>query len=133
MKIYKDKKNLIIKRSFWSPHPSYTIPLRQISYDAIDNPRGEIDNVIGMVDGEKLGFAQVIDLGYKGSFDYGDFIVEIPMVKEEFKRLCNKLNIIYFEWPTCSICKKTIYGTFTIGKGGNECFDCSPDYCSSNS
>lgn len=126
MRIFKHDNNIIVEDD--KKLQIAIIPLWQDSYDAMHEKQGQIGNVIGMIDGNKLGFAQVIDLGYKDSFDYGDFIVVLNMGKKKFKKLCNDLGIDWFQWPTCSICKKTIYGTFTIGaRGKNVCFNCDKD------
>ena len=134
MKIYKDDKNLII-----------AIPLKQTSANPYDDEEIELDNIIGVIAGNDYGFCGLNDMSYKGKepqisswwvkFDeiwdntIGDRETKIGW----FTRLCRELNIDLFIYPVCSKCKKVIYGTFTIGKKGNECFDCSPDYCSSNS
>jgi len=125
MKIYKDNDNLFIKST---KGDITTIPLLQDSFDALYEHQGQVSNVIGMIDGKDLGFAQVVDLGYKNSFDYGDFIVKLKMSREKFKKLCDKLDLICFEWPACHKCGHTIYGCHTVDKYGESlCFDCDKD------
>jgi len=104
MKINKDKENLII-----------TIPLYQDSFDATMEKCWEIENTIWVICWDEVWFIQVIDLGYKCSFDYGDFIVKLDMNKDEFKKLCNDIKIYCYEYPICSGCKNVIYGAYTLG------------------
>ena len=115
MKITTDKNNLIIK-----------IPLWQNSYDAIGQDIGKVSNVIGCIEGEKFGFIQVIDLGYKDSFDFGDFIIELSdkMELDVFKKICEDNNIHIYEYPSCSYCGNVICGSFTFGKNGRMCYKC---------
>ena len=115
MDIKKEGKNLVI-----------VLPLMQESYNDLNEPIGEISNIIGMICGEEWGIAGVIDLGYKGSLDYTDFIIHLEEYYKlkEFKRLCNEdWGIGYFEWPVCGVCHKVMYGIFTMNKDGKECHE----------
>lgn len=113
MKITKEGEEIVVR-----------IPLWQDSFDAAGEKTGKVSNIVGIIAGDEQGIAQVIELGYKSSFDYGDFIVKTYLEKEEFIKLCKDLDIVYFEYAICSECKKVIYGSFTFGKNGNQCFDC---------
>lgn len=112
MKIEKKNDNLVI-----------TIPLWQAIYDATGQRIGEMSNIIGMIERDEMGFAKVIELGYKDSFDYGDFIVKVNMGKEEFQALCSELGLDCFEYPRCSKCNKLIYGSHGWSDGP-VCSDC---------
>jgi hypothetical protein len=105
MKIEKTKEDLVIK-----------IPLWQNSYNAANELIGKVSNTIPCIENKKFGFIQVIDLGYKGSFDYGMFLVDFSesMDVEDFREICKNLDMEIFEYPVCSVCKKTIYGCFTF-------------------
>lgn len=115
MEITTTKKDLVI-----------TIPLWQKSYDAADQLIGNVSNVIGCIEGGKFGFIQVIDLGYKGSFDYGDFIIELSgqMDIKDFKKICKDNDIYLYEYPLCAYCGGAIFGCFTLGDKGNMCSEC---------
>lgn len=112
MKINKDKDNLIV-----------TIPLRQPTFDAMGEQFGEIDNIIGMIEGDEIGFAKFVDLGYKDSFDYSEIIVKVLMGKEKFKKLCKELNIGLYEYPLCVKCGGVVYGVHGWNNGP-VCSDC---------
>ena len=113
MNIAKDDKNLIV-----------TIPLWQPTYDATGKKFGEIANIIGMIEGDEIGFAKVVELGYKDSFDYSEIIVKVSMGKKEFKKLCEDLKIDLYEYPICCACHNIIYGTHSIFKGKPICDNC---------
>jgi hypothetical protein len=114
--ITKDKDNLIIK-----------IPLKQEVYNPYtDEVEGEIDNIIGVIEGDKVGFAYLIDRTYKDkSPDISTTFYEDYMDKDEFSALCVTLGLDVYEYPICNTCKDIIYGTFTIDKKGKPmCFKC---------
>ena len=123
--ITQNKKNLVI-----------TIPKWQKSFNhymaSDDNPEGycgEVSNFIGCINGDKFGFVQVIDLAYKGDTQYGGFIVELSegMGVEEFRQICQELEIYIYEYPLCAYCGKVIYGCFTISDKGNQCSKCEAE------
>lgn len=126
MKIYKDKKNLII-----------AIPLLQTAYNPYDEKNiCQLDNVIGVIAGNEYGFCRVIDMSYKGKEpQIGSWFVKFNEIDENtirdkedktkwFKSLCKELNIGLHIYPICSKCKQVIYGAFTWEEG-NVCFDCA--------
>ncbi len=112
MKIEKKENNLVV-----------TIPLWQPTYDAMGEKFGEISNIIGIIEGDEIGFAKVIDLGYKDSFDYSEIIVKVLIGKEEFKNLCKELDIDLYEYPLCVKCGKVVYGVHGW-HNGPVCSDC---------
>jgi hypothetical protein len=112
MNIKKKKNNLVV-----------TIPIYQPTYDAIGEKIGYISNIVGIIEGDKVGFAKVIELGYKGSFDYGDFIVIVDMNKDDFRVMCSKLGLDCYEYERCVKCNKLIYGSHGW-VNGPVCSDC---------
>jgi len=112
--ITKDKDNLIIK-----------IPLKQEVYNPYtDEVEGEIDNIIGVIEGDQVGFAYQIDMSYKdkdpqiGTTFYVDY-----MENGEFIKLCEKLGLGVMEYPVCATCKEVIYGSFTLDDEGEPMCD----------
>ena len=112
MKIEKKNDNIVIR-----------IPLWQAIYDATGQRIGEMSNIIGMIERDEMGFAKVVDLGYKDSFDYSEIIVKVLMGKEEFKKLCKELNIGLYECPLCVKCGGVVYGVHGWNNGP-VCSDC---------
>lgn len=84
-------------------------------------------NIVGIICGEEQGLAYIIDLSYKGSFDYSEIFLKTDFEREDFIKLCKELGIVFFEYPICAYCKKPIFGSFTYGDKGNLCFDCELD------
>ena len=113
MKIFKKGNKIIVEIDLW-----------QDSFDAIGQKQSKIGNVVGIIAGEEQGLAKVIDLGYKGSFDYGEIFLKTYYEDKDFIKLCKKLGISFFEYPICAYCGKVIYGPFALGDKGNQCFDC---------
>jgi hypothetical protein len=107
MNIYKKKDKLVIE-----------LDLYQNSYDAADELIGKVSNLVGIICGDEQGFAQVIDMGYKGSFDYGEIIVKTYFPEKEFVKLCNDLGIVTYKYPVCAECGKVMYGCFTMNDKG---------------
>ena len=115
--IYKNNKNLIIKLS---------IPLEKRRYNPYDESEGDkMDNVVGVVAGDEIGFAHWLDRDYKGKGD--DISVPFYLYHGDlgnFRNLCKELNLDIVEYPTCTYCCKTIFGSFSFGEKGNKYFDC---------
>jgi hypothetical protein len=91
--IYKQEGDLIIELS---------IPLKvSRSNPWQDEPTGKMDNILGVIDGNEIGFAYWIDMEYK---DKPDQISEIFYLyqgePEEFKILCKELGIYVQEAPS---------------------------------
>ena len=104
MKITKNKKDLIIK-----------IPLYQDSYDYAGTKICKVPNIVGVVAGERCTISHLIDLGYKGDVQEGMEIViwsddATKKDIEEFRKLCNDLEIDVWEHAICAYCGKVIYG-----------------------
>lgn len=119
MKITKNKKDLIIK-----------IPLYQDSYDAIgEKISSKVPNIVGVVAGERCTISHLIDLGYKDDVQEGMEIViwsddATKKDIEEFRKLCNDLEIDVWEHAICAYCGKVIYGCYFWGDKGAMCQDC---------
>jgi hypothetical protein len=117
-KIYKEGNNLKIELS---------IPLTTNRYNPYmgDDPVGTMDNIIGVIAGNDIGFSYLIDMDYKGKDDQISTLFYLYEGEEdEFKKLCQSLGISYYEYPICDYCNKPIYGCFALGEKGNMCFDC---------
>jgi hypothetical protein len=118
--IQKNNKNLTIKLS---------IPLKTRRFNPYDESENdEMDNIIGVIAGDEVGFSYRTDRRYK---DKGDD-VSAPFYfyhggSEDFKNLCGKLDIAVVEYPTCVYCYQSIFGSFTLGQKWNKCFDCEED------
>ena len=118
MKITKNKKDLVIK-----------IPLKQDSYDCAGTKICEVPNIVGVVAGERCTISHLIDLGYKGDVQEGMEIViwsddATKKDIEEFRKLCNDLEIDVWEHTICAYCGKVIYGCHFWGDKGAMCQDC---------
>jgi len=115
--ISKNNKNLIIKLS---------IPLEARRYNPYDESEGDkMDNVVGVVAGDEIGFAYWIDRDYKGKGD--DVSAPFYLYQEDldsFRNLCKELKVDIVEYPDCAYCHKPIFGSFGFGEKGNKCFDC---------
>jgi len=121
-KIYKKKDKLIIE-----------VPLKAKRYNPYEadfygkdyNPP-DMDNIVGVIASDEIGFAYWIDREYK---DKGDDIsclfYNYWKSKEDFIKLCKKLGIECYEYPICGTCGKSIFGTFGFDKDGkNLCYEC---------
>lgn len=114
MKITKNKDNLII-----------TIPRWQDDYDISDTYVGQIPNIIGVIAGDEQGFWGLSSRTYKGADpDITGPIIVTNLEDGEFEKLCKELDVDFFRYPMCEYCHKVIYGSFTLGDKGNQCFDC---------
>lgn len=100
------------------------IPLWQPSYDAIGQYIGNVPNVIGVICGDEQGLFQVNDLGYKGDQQIGGTILNTCYSREDFIKLCKKLEIEFHEYLICAYCHEPIFGSFTSGSKGNKCYNC---------
>ncbi len=94
-KIYKKGKNIIIEIPFYSK--------RSNPYMPDDADVGEYPTLIGLLYHDKfgndeIGFAQTIDMDYKGKDDqWTDIKYQYWGEAEEFIRLCKKLKIGYVD------------------------------------
>ncbi len=117
MEYTTDGKNLII-----------TIPLIEKCKGVYDDIEFDHDNIIGLIDGDRKGFAKTIDMSYKDKADqWTDIFHEYWGSDKDFKALCKKLNIGLFEYEHCRKCGKTLHGTFTWSSKGPTCFECKSD------
>ena len=126
MKISKDKitkegDNLIIsiplKQRRWNPYQDMATG---------DGDVGEMNNLIGVVCGDDMGFAQLIDMDYKGKSDQiGAFVFMWFGEEKELEEMCDKFGIDFFKYPICGTCNNPIFGSFYLGAGGKKvCYGC---------
>lgn len=124
MEIIKRGKNVIVE-----------IPLKQPSYDAINEYIGDVPNVVGVIvnseDDSGLfeqGIYQLNELGYKNDTQLGGPLIMTGMDNDEFRKLCSKLNIDIWEFNKCAKCQKTLWGTHTMDSEGKYvCMGCGKD------
>lgn len=116
-RIYKDKDELVCE---------VRVPLmthRSNPYD--ENENSPMDNIVGTIYNDEIGFANWIDMSYAGKEDQISTSFYIYHgEKEDFKKLCKELNIDCNEYPECAYCFKSILGSFTLGIKGNLCYEC---------
>ena len=112
--IYIEGDNLII-----------STPLKsQRSNPWDDDWHEEMDNIVGVIAGDEVGFAHWIDMSYKGKGDQiSTMFYTSFMQPDEFKSLCKELGIEVEEYPVCSKCHKVIYGVHSWDDGP-VCMDC---------
>lgn len=109
--ISRNGKNLIVRLS---------IPLK----------RGNdgMDNIVGTIAGDEIGFAYLLDRSYKGKEDD----ISSPFYfyqgeEENFRELCKKMGIKVVEYPICAYCSTPIFSAFTFSKKGISCFECEKE------
>lgn len=72
----------------------------------------DMDNIVGVIAGDEVGFAEWIDMDYKDKPDQvSDMFYSSWMGKSEFRELCKTLGVDVVEHPVCVKCRKVIYGT----------------------
>lgn len=100
MKITTENRELVVK-----------IPLKARRFNPYneiageDPDTGEMDNIVGLIlkhrDGchyDECGFAYAIDMNYKGKDDQvGGWAIMFDGSKEEFRKLCQELNLPLWE------------------------------------
>lgn len=99
------------------------LPLKQKSFDAVNEYTGDVDNLVGVIDGNNYSISQSIDLGYKNDTQEGMPIIMFED-KEELKKVCKEFDIQIDELPICAYCNKGIRGSFTLGDKGDMCYSC---------
>ena len=95
-----EKNNLVIK-----------IPLKAKRFDPYtETDAREMDNIVGVITNDEVGFAHWIDRDYKGKDDdVSNFFYIYLGEKKDFINLCKKLKIDVIEYPICGTCDKSIY------------------------
>jgi len=84
----------------------------------------EMDNIVGVIAGDEIGFANWIDMDYKDKADQVSTLFYLYQGEpEDFKKLCSTLQIDIVEYPLCIKCNKVVYGAYRWD-GGPICFDC---------
>jgi len=126
MKIYKKKNKIVIEIPFyknrWNPWTEGYV--------------GQHKTLIGIIQNDdwgnqELGFANVIDMSYKGKGDQEtDIIIHIDYLEKlDFIKLCDDLKLDYIEYPICATCKKTIYGCYSVDDNMKPiCDKCNKEY-----
>ena len=115
MKIYKNDNKVIVELDFWQ--------FKNNPYDA-EEEKEETHNLIGVIAGEEMTISQLNDLSYKDSSQEGAPLVYWHDGKDKFIKLCKEIGIGIWEHEICAYCRKPIYGVFTMGDKGNQCFGC---------
>lgn len=125
MEVKKVKDKIVIEIPFWSKRHNPYMEGEDV---------GSHPTLIGIVgkdrDGnEELGFAKVVDMDYKNKDDqFTDIFIHFwDWTEGSFTKLCDQLGIDVFKYPECAYCHKSIYGSFTIGDKGNQCYECEDE------
>ena len=121
MKIYKKDKKIIVEIDSW-----------QKSYDALNEYKGNVSNVVGVIVNSKVddsgmfeqGIYQLNDLGYKDDIQLGGPLIMTCMEDDEFRKLCKELGIDVWEYDKCVECGTVIWGTHTMNDKGPICMSC---------
>lgn len=120
-KIYKNGEKLIIE-----------IPLKARRFNPYeematgDGDVGEMDSICGIVERNRRGFAQYIDMSYKGGEDQTtDIFYDYYGSEDDFIKICVRLNIDCHILPWCVQCQQTILGIHTVCDEGNLCLSCA--------
>lgn len=100
-----------------------TLPLNQISYDAVGTATGEVPNLIGVIAGDRFTISQLNDLGYKGDQQEGSPYILFDF-REDLEEVCERFGLSIWEHPVCAYCKEAIRSSFTLGDLGNMCWNC---------
>lgn len=117
-KVYKQDGQLKIELS---------IPLETNRYNPYmgDEPTGKMDNILGVIFGDEIGFARWIDMSYAGKGDQISTLFYLYKGEpEDFKELCKNLDIYLHEYPLCAYCGKPVMGSSTWGDKGQMCWEC---------
>ena len=120
-KIYKKDDKLIIE-----------IPLKKRRFNGYEEmatgngDTGEMDSILGVIAGDEIGFANWIDMDYKGKDDQiSTLFYEYCGEEEDFKVLCKELGIYCHKYPLCNKCGKAIYGCYSGNKDYDKlCYNC---------
>lgn len=87
---------------------------------------GDMDNIVGVICGKKIGFSYWIDMDYKGKEDQiSSIFYYYQEVEDNFKKLCKDLGIEFYKYPVCAECGEVMYGCFTFKDGKDVCIECS--------
>ena len=115
MNITKEKNELVLR-----------ISLKQMSYDAIGEEIGYVDNLVGFSDGKDFSINHLCDLAYKGDQQLGMPIITF-VDKRELEEECKKLGLNIWEFNRCAYCDATLLGSFIMGDKGYMCYSCELD------
>lgn len=93
----------------------------------------KMENILGLFEKDKCGFAFWIDMDYKGKADqYTDYFYIYEGDQEVFMKKCLELGIGIVEVPFCSECGRSLHGSFTLGDKGPLCWSCELIYEAAN-
>lgn len=86
------------------------VPLRVSRTDLFgEEGKDFMDNILGVICGDEIGFAHWIDMSYKGK---GDQISTIFYIyrgeKDEFRKVCSDMRLHLHEYAVCIKCLKPI-------------------------
>lgn len=105
MEIAKSGDEIIVK-----------IKLETEEFDTYTNDSlGMYPNVVGVLASVfDQGIYTLNHLTYKDSTQLGSRIITTFLEPAEFRELCKELTIDVWEYPTCCLCYKTLWDSFTI-------------------
>lgn len=120
MKIKKQGNKIIVEIDYW-----------QSGKNTLDDGEWTVNNLYGVIAGEEMTISQANYLDYKDDNQEGCPLIHYYGDKEDFIKLCNKLDIIIIEHEVCAKCHKPIYGCSIDSKkidekyGGMICSSCN--------
>lgn len=116
----------VIKRVFDDLILEQIVPIITTRSNPYDEDYSEpMDNILGHIAGDEMGFAHWIDMGYKDKPDQISTLFWIYVgEKEDFKKLCEDLKIECVEEPICVKCRRVVYGVHSWDNGV-VCDNCS--------
>jgi hypothetical protein len=102
------------------------IPLKSHRHNPYDDKENlVVDNIVGVIDGDEIGFAYWIDMSYKGKEDQISILFYLYNGEEgDFIKLCRELGIYVHKYESCDYCMKSIYGSYLLADKGKMCYSC---------
>ena len=113
MKITHKKDKIIIELDLWQSG-KYTY----------GDGKWKVRNLLGIIAGDEMTISQASYLDYKDDLQEGAPLLHYYGDKEDFIKLCKKLDIDIWNHPICAYCNKPIRGCFGLGDKGNQCGGC---------
>ncbi len=119
MKLSKENNKIIVELPYW-----------QEGDFTYGEGKWKVNNLVGIITDKEITISYVNYLDYKGVVQEG-----IPVIyyafqpsekdKEVFRKLCKKLGLEVWEYPSCEKCKEVLRGSHTVGEKGMMCWDCA--------